>query len=99
MFNILSHFDLEALDPMGAERAHLEAEATKLAYDARNRFLADADHMTRLEHLRSPDTAARLAALIDPKRVLPDPAAGRGAWCTRTRSTSPWSTATAWPCR
>ncbi|MFN6979492.1 MAG: gamma-glutamyltransferase, partial [Gemmobacter sp.] len=36
MLNILRHFDLGALDPFGAERAHLEAEAAKLAYDARD---------------------------------------------------------------
>jgi gamma-glutamyltranspeptidase / glutathione hydrolase len=43
MLNILSHFDLPALDPFGRERVRIEAEATKLAYDARNRFIADAD--------------------------------------------------------
>lgn len=75
MLNILAHFDLASLDPLGAPRAHLEAEAAKLAYDARNRFIADPDHTTRLDHMLSPDTAARLAALIDPKRALPDPAA------------------------
>lgn len=69
--NILSHFDLAALDPLGADRAHLEAEATKLAYDARNRFIADPDRMTRLDHLLAPETAARLAALIDPRRAMP----------------------------
>lgn len=69
--NILSHFDLAALDPTGPDRAHLEAEATKLAYDARNRFLADADRTARLDHMLSPDTAARLAALIDPRRAMP----------------------------
>ena len=73
MLNILSHFDLPSLDPFGAERAHLEAEAAKLAYDARNRFLADPDHMTRLDHMLSPDTAARLAALIDPARAMAQP--------------------------
>lgn len=72
MLNILKHFDLSALDPFGAARAHLEAEATKLAYDARNRFIADPT--ARLDHMLSPETAARLAALIDPKRALPDPA-------------------------
>ena len=70
MLNILSHFDLAAMAPFGADRVHIEAEAAKLAYDARNRFLADADHMTRLDHLQSPETAARLAALIDPKRAM-----------------------------
>ena len=75
ILNILSHFDMAAMAPFGAERVHIEAEAAKLAYDARNRFLADADHMTRLEHLQSPETAARLAALIDPKRAMASPAA------------------------
>jgi gamma-glutamyltranspeptidase/glutathione hydrolase len=74
MLNILSHFDLAALDPFGAERAHLEAEAAKLAYDARNRFLADAAHVTRLDHMLSPETASRLAALIDPRRAMPEAA-------------------------
>ena len=71
MLNILAQFDLAALDPFGAERAHLEAEATKLAYDARNRIIADPDHTTRLAHMLAPETAARLAALIDPKRAMP----------------------------
>lgn len=71
MLNILSHFDLASLDPFGAARAHLEAEAAKLAYDARNRFLADADHTKRLDHMLSPETAEKLAALIDPKRAMP----------------------------
>ena len=67
---ILAEFDLAALDPNGADRFHLEAEATRLAYDARNRLLADPDHMTRLDHLLLPETARRLAALIDPKRAM-----------------------------
>jgi gamma-glutamyltranspeptidase/glutathione hydrolase len=77
--NILSHFDIAGLDPLGADRIHLEAEATKLGYDARNRFLADPDHMTRLDHMLSVETAQRLAALIDPARALPDPAAAAEA--------------------
>ncbi|MFN3575834.1 MAG: gamma-glutamyltransferase family protein [Tabrizicola sp.] len=71
MLNILGHFDLKSMDPFGSQRAHVEAEATKLAYDARNRFIADPDHTSRLQHMLSPDTAARLAALIDPKRAMP----------------------------
>jgi gamma-glutamyltranspeptidase/glutathione hydrolase len=70
LLNILSHFDIASMDPWGAERAHIEAEATKLAYDARNRFVADPDHMTRLEHMTSMDTARALAALIDPNRAM-----------------------------
>ncbi|MCV2863874.1 gamma-glutamyltransferase family protein [Defluviimonas sp. WL0075] len=70
MLNILSHFDLPALDPMGAARAHLEAEAAKLAYDARDRFIADPDHTSRIDHMLAPETAARLAGLIDPRRAM-----------------------------
>lgn len=71
ILNILSHFDIASMDPMGAERLHIEAEATKLAYDARNRFIADPDHMSKLDHLLAPETAAKLAALIDPARAMP----------------------------
>ena len=70
MANILARFDLPSLDPLGAQRAHLEAEAAKLAYDARNRFLADPDHTDRLEHMLASETADRLAALIDPRRAM-----------------------------
>lgn len=79
MLNILARFDLAALDPRGAARAHLEAEAGKLAYDARDRFIADPAHVTRLSHMLAEATAARLAALIDPARALPDPAAAAAA--------------------
>ncbi len=68
MLNILKHFDLAAMDPFGTQRAHIEAEAAKLAYDARNRFIAEAT--PRLDHMLSPETAAKLAALIDPKRAM-----------------------------
>jgi gamma-glutamyltranspeptidase / glutathione hydrolase len=71
LLNILKHFDLKAMDPFGSSRAHIEAEATKLAYDARNRFIADPDHTMRLAHMLAPETAAKLAALIDPKRAMP----------------------------
>jgi gamma-glutamyltranspeptidase / glutathione hydrolase len=70
LLNILKHFDIAGMDPNSAQRAHIEAEATKLAFDARNRFVADADHVTRLDHMLSPDTAARLAALINPERAM-----------------------------
>jgi gamma-glutamyltranspeptidase/glutathione hydrolase len=70
LLNILKHFDIAAMDPFGVDRAHIEAEATKLAYDARNRFIADPDHIARLAHMLAPETAAKLAALIDPTRAM-----------------------------
>ncbi len=68
MLNILKHFDLARMDPLGSARAHIEAEAAKLAYDARNRFIAEAS--PRLEYMLSPEVAERLAALIDPNRAM-----------------------------
>ncbi len=76
--NILANFDVKGMDPFGAERVHIEAEATKLAYDARDRFVADPDHTTRLDHMLSLDTAAALAALISSKSVIADPRKASG---------------------
>ncbi|RLJ51892.1 gamma-glutamyltranspeptidase/glutathione hydrolase [Litoreibacter meonggei] len=73
MNNILGHFDLASVAPLGSTRAHIEAEATKLAYDARNRFLADLDFTTCTEHMLAPETARKLAALIDPKKAMANP--------------------------
>jgi gamma-glutamyltranspeptidase / glutathione hydrolase len=75
MANILSQFDLPSMDPFGSQRVHIEAEAAKLAYDARNRFLADAEYTTRLDHLLANETAEKLAALIDPKQAMTNPSA------------------------
>jgi len=73
---ILGHFDLAPLDPFGVERAHLEAEATKLAYDARNRFIGDPETSAQyLDHMLSDRVASDLAALIRPDRALTGPAA------------------------
>ncbi|MFZ7092118.1 gamma-glutamyltransferase family protein [Primorskyibacter sp. 2E233] len=70
LLNILSQFDLASLEPFGAQRAHLEAEAAKLAYDARYRFLSDPHSMDRLEYLTSMVTAQKLAGLINPNRAM-----------------------------
>lgn len=70
---VLEQFDVASLDPFGAARAHLEAEAAKLAYDARNRFIADPAHTKRLDHMLSEDTARKLAGLIDMDRAAAAP--------------------------
>lgn len=73
MLAILERFGVSALDAFGAGRLHLEAEATRLAYDARDRFIADPDQPgaeARLARMLAPGTAGRLAALIDLDRSL-----------------------------
>lgn len=71
LLNILAQFDIASMNPFGAQRAHIEAEAAKLSYDARNRFIADAGHVDRLDHMLSPETARKLADLIDPSKAMP----------------------------
>ncbi|WP_170791200.1 gamma-glutamyltransferase [Ruegeria lacuscaerulensis] len=71
LLNILKNFDLSGMEPFSAERIHIEAEASKLAYDARNRFIADPDHATQAEKFTDQALADQLAALIDPKRAMP----------------------------
>jgi gamma-glutamyltranspeptidase/glutathione hydrolase len=70
MNNMLAQFDVASMDPFGVERAHIEAEVAKLAYDARNRIIADPDQTTRLQHMLSQDTANALAGLVDSKRAM-----------------------------
>ena len=73
ILNILSQFDMGSLAPDSPERVHLLAEATKLGYEARDRFISDPESCTRLDHMLSMDTAKQLAALIDPVKALPEP--------------------------
>jgi len=70
ILNILAQFDIAAMDPLGAMRVHVEAEATKLAYDTRNRIIADPDHTARTDFMLSMQTAETLAGMIDPRRAL-----------------------------
>lgn len=73
MLNVLSGFELGTLDPLGAERLHLEVEAGRLAYRDRDRFVADQDHVAvPTRELLSHHHADRLRALIDPARAMTD---------------------------
>ncbi|MEM6307924.1 MAG: gamma-glutamyltransferase, partial [Pseudomonadota bacterium] len=72
MLNMMQHFDWASMHPLGAERAHIEAQIAKLAYDTRNRLLSDMDYMTRLNHMLDQTTAAKLVGLIDPNRAMPN---------------------------
>ncbi|MDJ1158854.1 gamma-glutamyltransferase family protein [Chelatococcus sp. SYSU_G07232] len=71
ILNILSGFDLsDTLSP--ADRAHLHAEATKLAYHHRDALIADPAHLPfPVEALLSDEVAATLRARIDPTKARP----------------------------
>ncbi|MER9481956.1 gamma-glutamyltransferase [Mesorhizobium sp. M0494] len=71
MLNVLSGFDLAAVDPSGAERLHLEVEAGRLAYRDRDNLLADQDHVTvSVKTLLSSAYADQLRAAIDPQPAM-----------------------------
>ncbi|MCB1883429.1 MAG: gamma-glutamyltransferase family protein [Geminicoccaceae bacterium] len=70
MMQVLDALDLDGLDPSGAERYHLEAEATRIAFALRDRHLADPDHAALpLARILSPAFAAECAGMIDPGRA------------------------------
>jgi len=69
MLNILSGFDYAGMDPAGADRFHLQIEASRLAYAARDAFVADPAHAAvAVDELLSESYARELRSLIDPAR-------------------------------
>src|SRR5262249_50497697 len=73
MLNIMSGFELDKLDPLGAPRLHLEIEAARLVYRDRDHVVCDPAHRaTPVERMLSADYAASLRAAIDPQRTNPD---------------------------
>ncbi len=72
MLNILAGYDLPSMDPVGTMRLHLETEASRLAYAARDAHVADqrfAD--VPVEKLLSTNYAQGLRNQIDPERAMP----------------------------
>jgi gamma-glutamyltranspeptidase/glutathione hydrolase len=63
-------------DAMGAGTLHLIAEAEKLAYADRARYLADPDFVPMPPGLLDPAYLGERRKLIDPARAMPRPAAG-----------------------
>lgn len=73
ILNMLSGFDLGALDPLGSTRLHLEAEATRLAFRDRAVFLADPTQADiPLDHLLSASYGDAMRGLISPDRRMDD---------------------------
>ncbi|WP_374299768.1 gamma-glutamyltransferase [Ferrovibrio sp.] len=79
MLNILSGFDLSKYDPVGIERFHIEAEATRLAFQMRDTYVADpAFAEVPVEKILSAGFADELRSRIDLKKAMPvlSPAGG-----------------------
>jgi gamma-glutamyltranspeptidase/glutathione hydrolase len=75
MLNILEYFDMNSLDPRGAERFHIALEAARMAYGVRDAHIADPAYMrVSVPSLIDKGFAGKLANRIDrSKRVkLPD---------------------------
>ena len=70
MAGMARRLDWHGLPPPSAERIHVEAEIAKLAYDARDRLIADGADPARM---LSEGLADALCALVDPSRARPDP--------------------------
>ncbi|MEP3247815.1 MAG: gamma-glutamyltransferase [Sneathiella sp.] len=66
ILNILKRYDMAGLDPVGAKRLHLQAEAARLAYLARDLYVADPEHAdVPVEKMLSEDFADHLCSHID----------------------------------
>ena len=73
LLNILKRFDLKSMDPAGPERFHIEIEAARLAYEIRDRYIADPTMVdVPLDHILSGDLADQLASRIDSGQRIED---------------------------
>jgi gamma-glutamyltranspeptidase / glutathione hydrolase len=66
LLNILENFDMASLEPLGAERFHLQLEAARMAYGVRDTHIAEPSYM-KVDPLKLIDKgfAKTLAAKID----------------------------------
>jgi gamma-glutamyltranspeptidase / glutathione hydrolase len=72
ILNILARFGADA-DPQSPDRLHIEIEAARLAYAARDVLLADPEHATvPVEEMLSDGWADRLSGMIDLKAARKD---------------------------
>ncbi|TIV11187.1 MAG: gamma-glutamyltransferase, partial [Mesorhizobium sp.] len=72
ILNILSRFEAKG-DPQSPDRLHVEIEATRLAYAARDAWIADAEKAdVPVDELLSEALADRLAAMVDLRKALID---------------------------
>ncbi len=77
ILKLLERFDLAAQAPLSPEAIHLVAEAGRLAFADRNRFLADSDFVAvPLDALLDPAYLAGRSMLIDPAASLGEASPG-----------------------
>lgn len=75
ILGLLEHFDLAGLAPTTAQPWHLFAEASKLAYADRNRYIADSDFVSvPVRGLLDPAYLTTRAQSISPDSTLETPA-------------------------
>ncbi|MGM0561088.1 MAG: gamma-glutamyltransferase [Pseudomonadota bacterium] len=75
ILGLLEHFNLAGLDPMTARPWHLFAEASKLAFADRNRYIADSDFVAvPIKGLLDPSYLTARAQLISQDKALEPPA-------------------------
>ena len=80
ILGVLAHQDM-VLDPRSPDAAHLIAEAGRIAFADRNRYLADADHVAvPLRGLLDANYLLLRAQLLDRDRAIAAPRAGNPPW-------------------
>ena len=80
LLNILERFDIAALDPNGAERAHIALEAARLAYAVRDTHIADPAFMRMaVPRLLDRDFRRRSCRQDRPQQALGSAAGARPA--------------------
>ena len=74
LLNVMSGFKPDSENPITVDRLHLELEACRMAYRARNIYLADPDHSdVPVEQILSSEFAASIRDKIDPARAVEPP--------------------------
>lgn len=74
LLNMIQHLDIDPGGPLTEDRLHLEIEASRLAYRARNLFVADpAFGDVPVDALLAESYAKDLVAAIDPQRATLQP--------------------------
>ena len=72
MLNLLEPYDLRNLGFLGPDHIHVLVQAKQIAYNDRDRFLADPDFVdVPIDRLTSKQYARERATLMDPKSAIP----------------------------